>query len=124
MTSLNTNTESPKRGEIWLVALDPTIGSELNKTRPAIVISADAIGTLPVKLIVPITEWKPYFAKNTWQIKLKPTSANGLSKLSTADTLQTRGADLQRFVRKLGRVSDRNLNKVALTIAAIIQADI
>lgn len=121
---MNTKTESPKRGEIWLVALDPTIGSELNKTRPAVVISANAIGTLPVKLIVPITEWKPYFARNNWQIKLKPTLTNGLSKISTADTLQMRGADLQRFVRKLGRVSDQNLNKIALTIAAIIQANI
>ena len=121
---MNTNAERPKRGETWLVALDPTIGSEINKTRPAIVISADAIGKLPVKLVVPVTEWKPYFAKNSWQIRLKPTSANGLSKLSTADTLQMRGVDLQRFVRKLGCVSDRNLNKVALTITTIIQANV
>ncbi|MEO0769834.1 MAG: type II toxin-antitoxin system PemK/MazF family toxin [Cyanobacteria bacterium J06649_4] len=124
MTSLSTNLETPKRGEIWLVALDPTVGSELNKTRPAIVISVDGLGKLPVKLIVPITEWKPYFAKNRWQVRLKPNATNGLSKVSTADALQMRGADLQRFVRKIGHVSDTNLRRIALIIASVVQADI
>ena len=45
----------PKRGEIWLVNLNPTVGAEIHKTRPAIVISSDYIGKLPLKLVVPIT---------------------------------------------------------------------
>ncbi len=52
----------PKRGEIWLVNLDPTVGAEIQKTRPAIVISSDYIGKLPLKLMVPITDWKDSFA--------------------------------------------------------------
>ncbi|MGB3295913.1 MAG: type II toxin-antitoxin system PemK/MazF family toxin, partial [Phormidesmis sp.] len=91
---------TPKRGEVWLVNLDPTLGSEIKKTRPAIVISADKIGKLPVKLIVPITDWKTNFAQNVWHIKMKPTDSNGLSKTSAADTLQMRSIDLQRFIRK------------------------
>jgi mRNA interferase MazF len=39
-----------KRGEVWLVNLDPTIGSEIKKTRPAVIISSDLMGILPVKL--------------------------------------------------------------------------
>nr|WP_310487775.1 type II toxin-antitoxin system PemK/MazF family toxin [Chamaesiphon sp. VAR_69_metabat_338] len=42
----------PRRGEIWLVNLDPTVGAEIQKTRPAIVISSDYIGKLPLKLVV------------------------------------------------------------------------
>ena len=38
--------------------LDPTIGAEIKKIRPVIVISSDAVGKLPLKLVVPITEWK------------------------------------------------------------------
>ncbi len=38
---------SPKRGEIWLVNLEPTIGAEIKKTRPTIIISSDVIGKLP-----------------------------------------------------------------------------
>lgn len=43
---------NPKRGEIWLVNLEPTIGAEIRKTRPAVVVSSDFIGKLPLKLVV------------------------------------------------------------------------
>ena len=46
------------RGEIWLINLDPTIGGEIEKTRPAVMASNDAVRILPLKVIVPITEWK------------------------------------------------------------------
>jgi mRNA interferase MazF len=45
-----------QRGEVWLINLDPTIGAELRKTRPAIIVNDDAIGILPLKVIVPVTE--------------------------------------------------------------------
>ena len=37
-----------QRGEIWLINLDPTIGAEIKKTRPAVIVSDDAIGILPL----------------------------------------------------------------------------
>jgi len=40
----------PKRGEVWLVNFDPTIGTEIKKKRPAVIISSDAVGILPIKL--------------------------------------------------------------------------
>jgi len=42
-----TNLASPKRGEIWLVNFDPTVGAEIKKIRPAVVISSDGVGKLP-----------------------------------------------------------------------------
>ncbi|NOZ79301.1 MAG: type II toxin-antitoxin system PemK/MazF family toxin [Acidobacteria bacterium] len=48
----------PTRGEIWWVNLDPTRGSETCKTRPAVVVSSDAVSRLPVRLVIPLTEWK------------------------------------------------------------------
>ena len=36
-----------RRGEVWLINLDPTIGSEIKKTRPAVIVNDDAIGILP-----------------------------------------------------------------------------
>jgi mRNA interferase MazF len=113
----------PKRGEIWLVSLDPTIGSEIRKTRPAIVISGDTIGQLPIKLIVPITDWKSNFHRNVWHTKLKPTASNGLSKISTADTLQMRSVDLRRFVLKIGCASSQTIVKVTASIVAVVEAD-
>ena len=46
------------RGEVWLISLDPTVGAEIRKTRPAMIVSEDAIGVLPLRVVVPLTEWK------------------------------------------------------------------
>jgi mRNA interferase MazF len=47
-----------KQGEIWIINLDPTIGAEIRKVRPAIIVNDDALGKLPLKIIVPLTDWK------------------------------------------------------------------
>jgi len=47
-----------RRGEVWLINLDPAIGAEIKKTRPAVIVNDDSMGILPLKIIVPITEWK------------------------------------------------------------------
>ena len=72
MTSSTISPNMPKRGEIWLVNFDPTVGAEIKKVRPAIVMSSDAVGKLPIKLIAPITDWKPYFSNNFWHVKIEP----------------------------------------------------
>ncbi len=124
MTSLTTNAETPKRGDIWLVNFDPTIGAEIKKIRPAVVISSDAVGKLPIKLIAPLTDWKPYFADNLWHVKIEPDMANNLTKASAIDALQLRGVDLQRFIRKLGIVSDITMSAISTAIVTVIEAEV
>jgi mRNA interferase MazF len=124
VTSLTTNIQTPKRGEIWLVNFDPTIGSEIRKIRPAIVISSDATGKLPIKLVAPITDWKPYFAQNFWHVKIEPDSTTGLTKISAIDTLQLRGLDLQRFIRKLGNISEIKMSEIIVAIVTVIEYDL
>lgn len=111
----------PRRGEIWLVNFNPTVGAEIQKTRPAVVVSSDAVGRLPIKLIAPITDWKEFFASNLWHVRIVPDAANGLTKESAADALQLRGMDRQRFVRKLGEVSPTMMEEIVLAIAAVIE---
>jgi mRNA interferase MazF len=107
-TSLSTN-PLPLRGEVWLVNLEPTLGSEIRKVRPAIVVSSNHIGRLPIKLIAPVTDWKETFSHNVWHIRLEPNPQNGLTKRSAVDTLQLRGLDEQRFIRKLGSLDDASI---------------
>jgi len=45
------NPATPRRGDIWLVNFDPTVGTEIQKTRPAVVVSSDAVGRLPIKTV-------------------------------------------------------------------------
>jgi mRNA interferase MazF len=61
------------RGEVWFINLDPTIGAEIRKTRPAVIVNDDAIGILPLKVIVPITDWKEHYKVAPWMVKLERT---------------------------------------------------
>lgn len=67
-----------RQGEIWEINLSPTIGAEIKKKRPAIIINDDAIGILPLKVIVPITEWKDRFQGAIWLVKIEPDNKNKL----------------------------------------------
>ncbi|MDQ3830674.1 MAG: type II toxin-antitoxin system PemK/MazF family toxin, partial [Candidatus Tectomicrobia bacterium] len=66
------------RGEVCLINLDPTVGAEIKKTRPAVIVNDDAVGILPLKVIVPITEWKDRYAVAPWLVRLEPNAENGL----------------------------------------------
>ena len=73
---------APKRGEVWLVDFDPALGAEIRKVRPAVVISPDAIGRLPLRLIVPVTDWQARYGAFPWFVYLPASTGNGLSKES------------------------------------------
>src|SRR5262245_4561320 len=101
-----TATSNPKRGEVWNVQFDPSVGSEIKKVRPAVVISDPAIGKLPLRIIVPITEWNPAYSNYLWFVNLKPTPSNGLTKESGADGFQVKSVSVDRFVKRLGILLD------------------
>ena len=112
-----------KQSEVWLLNLDPTIGAEIKKTRPAIVVSDDALGKLPLKVIVPVTDCKDKYSIAPWMIKISPNSSNGLSKDSAADCFQVRSVSEKRFVRKLGKVSDIDLDEIKRGLSKILSID-
>ena len=59
-----------KQNEVWLINLDPTIGAEIKKTRPAVIVNDTSLGKLPLKIIVPITDWKNRYEIAPLMIKL------------------------------------------------------
>ena len=115
------NVAVPKRGEIWLVSFDPTVGAEIRKTRPSVIVSSDAVGRLPIKLVAPVTDWKPQFAPNVWHVRIDPEAENGLAKPSAVDVLQLRGMDMQRFASRLGEVSADKMEEIVLAIGAVVE---
>ncbi|MCI0420273.1 MAG: type II toxin-antitoxin system PemK/MazF family toxin [Acidobacteria bacterium] len=112
---------APKRGDIWLVDFNPTIGAEIKKIRPAVVVSSDGIGALPIKLVAPVTDWKDRYARQYWHVRIDPDAQNGLIKPSAVDAFQLRGIDLQRFIRQLGRVSPTTMEEIILAIGAVVE---
>jgi len=110
-----------KRGEIWLVNLDPTIGSEIKKTRPAVIISSDLVGVLPLKVVVPLTDWKERYSSAPWMVRLDPDEQNGLSKPSAADALQIRSVSEQRLVKRLGAIPSLHIAQIVQAVMNVLQ---
>ncbi len=101
-----------KRGEIWLADLDPTVGSEIKKTRPCVVVSpAEIHDYLRTVIVAPMTTGNkaaPFRVPVTFQDK------KGLILLDQIRTL-----DKTRLVSKLGLVSDKTLKATLETLQEI-----
>jgi mRNA interferase MazF len=112
-----------KQGEIWDINLSPTVGAEIRKNRPAVIINDDSIGVLPLRVIVPITEWKDTFHGAIWIVKVEPDSENNLRKTSAFDAFQIRSVSIKRFSKKIGSVSGPSLKEIKKAIKAVIDTD-
>jgi mRNA interferase MazF len=98
----------PKRGEIHLAALDPTIGHEIQKTRPALVVQNDTSNRhSPITIVAPIT--------STVRLPLSPFHV----LLPAAVLNQVRAIDRERLIRRLGRVSPSAMTLVEDAIKAV-----
>lgn len=113
-----------QRGEVWLVNLDPTIGAEIRKTRPALILSSDWVGVLPLRIIVPITEWKSHYEVAPWLIKLEPDLENGLEKTSAADCLQNRSISIARLHKRLGKVSPSVIQQILRGVCEVLEIEV
>ena len=90
------------RGDVWLVALDPTVGRELRKTRPAVVVSPDETNaSLDTVIVVPMTT-----GASPTRFRIPVTFQNTRGLLVTD---QLRAVAHQRLVRRLGRVPGKAL---------------
>lgn len=106
-----------KRGEVWRVNLDPTIGAEIKKSRPCVIVNRDSIGILPLKIVVPITGWQEKFEKAAWMIPIEASPRNGLSKKSVADTFQVRSLSEVRFIEKIGVLTENEIKAIGQGLA-------
>ena len=109
-----------RRGEIWSINLDPTIGAEIRKTRPALVLNVDAIGALPLRVVVPITGWKESFAQAPWLVRLEPDSGNNLDTVSAADAFQVRSVSQTRFLDRRGSLAPADMARVEEAVRTVL----
>jgi len=101
----------PKRGEIYLVNFDPTVGSEIQKTRPAIILQNDISNQhSPITIVAALT--------SQFDTELYPTEVlinppeGGLTYPSVVLLNQIRSIDRKRLVKRLGIISEELMNSV------------
>jgi mRNA interferase MazF len=100
------------RGEIWLVNLDPTVGSEIRKTRPCVVVSpADMHDYLRTVIVAPMTS-KGHAAP--FRIGVMHAGQKGLILLD-----QMRAVDKARLAKKVGRVPAKTLSATLRTLQEV-----
>lgn len=109
------------RGEIWMLNLDPTVGAEIKKIRPVVIVNSNNMGILPLRVVVPLTDWKNHYQNAEWMVKIKPERKNGLLKNSAADTFQIRSVSTIRFVRKVGDIGEEEMEHIIQAIGLVIE---
>ena len=101
-----------QRGDIWYVDLEPSRASEANKTRPAVIVSNDRANATASRLgrgvitVVPVTSNVDRIYP--FQVLLQAPDS-GLAVASKAQAEQVRSIAAQRLIRRIGRVSAREL---------------
>jgi mRNA interferase MazF len=108
----------PQKGEIYLTALDPTVGHEIKKTRPALIIQNNTSNRYSaITMLAPITS-TVRLPLSPLHVLLPADTSTGLSVASVAVFNQIRAVDRKRLIRKLGEVDALVLLQVDEAIKA------
>ncbi len=106
--------KSIKRGEIYWVDLDPSLGSEASRVRPALVVSSDANNELmPLISVSPITSSVHRIYR--FEVYLK-AGEGGLTRDSKVQIPQTRAVNLERIQERIGTVNQNVLLAVSAAL--------
>ena len=108
------------RGEVWQTRFWPSVGAEISKDRPAIVLNTQNAGRLPLCLMVPVTDWKENYSNYFWFVRLDPSGTNGLNKVSGADAFQVKSLSEDRLLWKVGSLELEEVQEIAFAIGFCI----
>lgn len=104
------------RGEIWLVNFDPTIGSEIKKTRPAVILSRQPFNRLRrTVVVVPLST---AHTKSEFPL-LVAVHSSGRASVAVID--QLKAASKERFIRKLGTATPEEMEQISNALNVLLE---
>ena len=104
-----------ERGQIFWTRLDPIVGSEIAKTRPCVILSANEVNRRRhTVVIVPLTTTK---TASSFPLLIEVPSAGEGSKLRPE---HLRGVDKSRLLKSIGRVSETDLDAISRSVAKVL----
>lgn len=106
---------TPRRGEVWWVRLDPTLGSEIRKTRPCLVVGANVLNERRRTVVVVPMSSGPQAAPPL----LVPVVCAGRRAVAVVD--QVRAVAKERFTRRMGELSERDLASVDDALRLVLE---
>lgn len=109
------------RGEVWQMSVGKSAASVEGDMRKVVIVSSDALGALPIKVVVPLTSWKDDYASAPWMVRLPPVLHSGLESPMAADALQVRSVSSARLVKRLGELPENHINQIAAAISLVLE---
>ena len=114
-----------KKFDIWLLDFDPTVWSEIQKTRPAIVLSNDFFNISSWTIfVVPLSSAEPKIANSPFHFKIEKNAKTNLSIESYANVSQFRSVSKLRFIKKIWEVSEDFNEKVMKWLFSILDFNV
>ena len=115
--------KSEKIGDIVWVNLDPTVGDEMKKKRPVVVLNNGHGKHLRLAIVVPVTQWNCLWESNPFFVSLDPSKVNGLKRKSAVDCFQIRAVSHQRILDHFGSVTPLELAQIKKSLALILDLE-
>lgn len=112
-----------KIGDMVWVNLDPTVGDEIKKKRPVVILNNGHEKHLRLAIVVPVTNWSEIWDNNPFFVSLDPSKQNGLKKKSAVDCFQVRAVSHQRVLERLGAVTPSELTQIKKALALILDIE-
>jgi mRNA interferase MazF len=106
------------RGEVWEMVGPGKEGAGL--PRRVVIISSEALGTIPLRVVVPLSPWHQKYSRAPWIVRVPPVLNSGLEEPHAADALQLRSVSISRLVVKLGELPDAITAEISRAAGLVI----
>lgn len=111
-------------GSIWLIRCDPSIGTEIRKTRPAVIISGTAFNRRSKVTVLPLTTTQPRDRKLlSIMLPISPSANNGLNTESFVIAIDPMTFDKSRLVQYLGQLEDSQIQQIKLILSRYLELE-
>lgn len=112
-------------GSIWLIRFDPSVGTEIRKTRPAVIVSGTAFNRRSKVTVLPLTTTQRRDRKLlAIMIPVSPSDTNGLDVESFIIGVDPMTFDKSRLVQHLGQLEDNQIHHIKLTLSRYLELEL
>lgn len=106
------------RGEVWELAGGE--GKHGGIPRKVIILSADALGSIPLRVVVPLSPWQEHYARAPWILRVPPVLNSGLDQPHAADALQVCSVSISRLTHRLGELPETITAEITRAVGMVL----
>lgn len=110
------------RGEIWELAFPKTKENSTAHPIFVLILSSDALGVLPLRIVVPLVPWLDRYASVPWMVRVPPVLHSGLDAPAAADALRMQSVSTALLTRRVGELPRAIVDRVGEAVKRVIEA--